>query len=184
MTPTYRDATPDDAELVLAMLLHAANWSPRRRPLTREQVVGDPKLAHYAAGWPRPSDLGVVVQDTDGVGVGAAWLRCFTEDDPSYGFVAADIPELSIGVSPAWRGQGLGTRLCNRLLAHAEARGIRQVSLSVEKANPARALYERLGFVTVRDDGDAVTTLRRSPSPTSASTGADLSRHSSAEEQQ
>lgn len=161
-THTYREATAADAELIFAMLTHAANWDPQRRALTREQVATDPKLSHYAAGWPRPDDLGVVVEDRQGVGLGAAWLRYFTDDDPSYGFVAADVPELSIGVLAASRGRGLGTRLCTRLVAHAEAHGIRKVSLSVEKANPARGLYARLGFRIVRDDGDSVTMLRRS----------------------
>lgn len=159
----FREANADDAELVFAMLMHAANWDPSRPALSREQVEADPKLSHYAAGWPLPGDLGVVVEDAHGAGLGAAWLRHFTEDDPSYGFVAADVPELSIGVATAARGQGLGTRLCTRLFAHAEAHGIRQVSLSVEKANPARALYERLRFTTIRDDGDAVTMLRQLP---------------------
>jgi ribosomal protein S18 acetylase RimI-like enzyme len=160
---TYREATARDAELVFDMLMHAANWHPDRVPFARQQVAGDPQLSHYAAGWPRPGDLGVVVEDAQGVGLGAAWLRFFTEDDPSYGFLDSDTPELSIGVSPQCRGRGLGTQLCTRLLDAAEARGIRRVSLSVEKANPAGALYERLGFATVRDDGDAVTMLRRSP---------------------
>lgn len=145
------------------MLMYAANWHPDRDTFTWQQVADDPKLSHYAAGWPRPGDLGFVVEDAQGVGLGVAWLRFFTEDDPSYGFLDSDTPELSIGVSPESRGRGPGTQLCTRLLDAAGARGIRRVSLSVEKANPARGLYEGLGFVTVRDDGDAVTMLRRSP---------------------
>lgn len=160
-----REAGAGHAELVLAMLVHAANWAPGRPPLTREQVEAEPKLSHYAAGWPRPGDLGVVVEDADGAGLGAAWLRYFTEDDPSYGFVAADVPELSIGVDPSARGRGLGTQLCRWLLDAAPARGIRQVSLSVEKANPAGGLYERLGFRTARDDGDALTMVWQAPAP-------------------
>ena len=161
----YRGTDAGDAQLVFAMLMHAANWDPGRPSLTREQVEAEPKLSHYAAGWPRPGDLGVVVEEPDGAGLGAAWLRYFPADDPSYGFVAADVPELSIGVDPSARGRGLGTRLCRRLLDAARARGIRQVSLSVEKANPARGLYERLGFRTVRDDGDAVTMVAQLPQP-------------------
>ena len=49
---------------------------------------------------------------------------------------------LDIALLPAWRGRGLGTR-CLRDLA---ARG-RPLSIQVELHNPARRLYERLGFV-------------------------------------
>jgi ribosomal protein S18 acetylase RimI-like enzyme len=159
----YRPADGSDALLVLGMVLHATNWHPSRAPLSEQQVMREPKLAHYAAGWPQPGDLGVVVEDGGGNGHGAAWLRYFTDDDPSFGFLDAETPELSIGVSPESRGRGLGTQLCTRLFDAAEARGIRRISLSVEKANPALGLYRRLGFEVVRDDGDAVTMLRQSP---------------------
>ena len=159
----YREAGAVDADIVFDMLMNAANWDPSREALTREQVAGDPKLSHYAAGWPRPGDLGFVAEDENGVGLGAVWLRYFGDDDPSYGFVDAHTPELSIGVDAAVRGLGVGTELCRRLLNAADARGIPQVSLSVERANPAAALYHRLGFRTVRDDGDAVTMARQGP---------------------
>lgn len=158
---TYRAAETGDADLISAMLMHAANWDPIRPALTPQQLAANPHLSHYADGWPQPGDLGVVVESAHGVGVGAAWLRYFTAADPSYGFVDERTPELSIGVDPDARGEGLGTGLCTRLLDAARSRGIERVSLSVEKANPATRLYERLGFETVRDDGDAVTMLWR-----------------------
>ena len=83
MTPTmhYRPAGAGDAQLVLDMLRHAANWHPSREPLSEQQVLREPELAHYAAGWPQAGDLGVVVEDADGNSRGAAWLRHFTDDE-------------------------------------------------------------------------------------------------------
>lgn len=55
------------------------------------------------------------------------------------------IPEnllLFVGVSPSLRGQGLGRRLCERAIAECSG----DVCLHVETDNPAKRLYERLGF--------------------------------------
>jgi len=80
---------------------------------------------------------------------GAAWHRVLPGSDPGYGFVAADIPELTIAVDAASRGRGVGTQLLEALVAHAGDAGYRALSLSVHPHNPARRLYERLGFVQV-----------------------------------
>ena len=53
---------------------------------------------------------------------------------------------LDIALLPAWRGQGLGTRCLQALAAEAEAGG-RAIGIQVEIHNPARRLYERLGFL-------------------------------------
>lgn len=53
---------------------------------------------------------------------------------------------LDIALLPAWRGQGLGTRCLQALAEQADAAG-RVLSIQVEIHNPARRLYERLGFV-------------------------------------
>jgi len=53
---------------------------------------------------------------------------------------------LDIALLPAWRGQGLGTRCLQALAEQAAAAG-RALSIQVEIHNPARRLYERLGFV-------------------------------------
>jgi ribosomal protein S18 acetylase RimI-like enzyme len=56
-----------------------------------------------------------------------------------------------IALLPQYQTQGLGTKLIQQLLANADARAI-PVQLSVLKVNPARALYERLGFRVVGED--------------------------------
>ncbi len=53
-----------------------------------------------------------------------------------------------VGVSPRWRGQGLGTRLLREMADWGIAEfGPRELSLFVDKTNTdARRLYLRLGF--------------------------------------
>jgi len=57
-----------------------------------------------------------------------------------------DIFLSSIEVLPAYQGQGIGTQLITALRDEARQRGV-PLSLRVLKVNPARRLYERVGFV-------------------------------------
>lgn len=59
---------------------------------------------------------------------------------------------LDIALVPDMRGQGLGTALLCGILAEAGAAG-RPVLLHVEAFNPARRLYDRLGFLPLAGDG-------------------------------
>jgi len=63
-----------------------------------------------------------------------------------------DIRIMDIALLPAHRGRGLGTALLRTLMAEAEQSG-RSLSIHVEIFNPARRLYQRLGFVEVDDVG-------------------------------
>jgi RimJ/RimL family protein N-acetyltransferase len=75
----------------------------------------------------------------------------------------AELVELAgLQLLPAHQDRGIGTRLMRELMAEAAASG-RGFGLSVEKDNPrARALYERLGLVTVGEEGDEYV-MRLSP---------------------
>jgi GNAT superfamily N-acetyltransferase len=134
------------------MLVEAANWSADWKK-SRRRVLSAPATAHYIAGWPRDTDLGVIAE-ADGAPVGAAWLRFFSAADSGYGFVAPDVPELTIGVDADWRGRGAGRALLRALAGQARSAGIRQISLSVERGNFARRLYLAEGYQVV-DSSDA-----------------------------
>lgn len=57
---------------------------------------------------------------------------------------------VQIQIDPAFQGQGLGRRLLASVLDRADAEGA-PVTLSVLKGNPARRLYEALGFTSVKE---------------------------------
>ena len=59
---------------------------------------------------------------------------------------------IDIAFLPEHRGKGLGEALLRDLLDEAAAAG-KDVSIHVEKFNPAMRLYRRLGFVTEQDKG-------------------------------
>ena len=53
----------------------------------------------------------------------------------------------SLAVAPALRRQGVGSELMRAVLAKAREEGATKATLEVRRSNePARALYERLGF--------------------------------------
>jgi RimJ/RimL family protein N-acetyltransferase len=55
---------------------------------------------------------------------------------------------LGMGLLPAYRGKGIGTRLIKAALDRARSRGMEKVELEVFGTNePAIALYRKMGFV-------------------------------------
>lgn len=151
-----RPASEQDLGFLTQMLVAAVNWMPGRQYDPR-QLLRDPAVAHYVDGWPRPGDFGTVAVDAHGEPVGAAWARCFTADDPGYGFVAPDVPEVSVAVVESWRGRGVGRALLRAIATSAAGRGLRALSLSVERANQAQRLYRSEGFVVVSRGRDSDT---------------------------
>lgn len=57
-----------------------------------------------------------------------------------------------IYILPIHQNKGYGTRIIQRVIADAEGEG-KSIKLQVLKINPARKLYERLGFVVTGTDG-------------------------------
>ncbi len=58
---------------------------------------------------------------------------------------------VDIALLPDWRNRGIGTALIEAVFAEARLAG-KEVSISVEKFNPAQRLYRRLGFREYAED--------------------------------
>lgn len=149
-TAVVRPATVKDVRFMRDMLHHAF--------YAREATFGaeEEPVYRYVIGWGREGDAGVVALD-EGFPAGAAWYRLFIQNEAGYGFVDEQTPELAIAVVPSRRGRGIGELMLGSLLARARANGYGQVSLSVERQNPALRLYEKHGFRVVREVGNTYT---------------------------
>jgi ribosomal protein S18 acetylase RimI-like enzyme len=90
---------------------------------------------HYAG-----ADFSIV--EVDGVPVGRFYVDRGHDE----------IRLVDIALLPEYRRRGIGTGLIRDLLGEAQPRGL-PVTIHVEVFNPARALYERLGFERVGDRG-------------------------------
>ena len=148
-----RLADGSDFPVLERMLLEAVNWAPDRPRLTIEELRQNDMLTRYLDEWPGVDDAGVVAEEDDRV-IGAAWFRRFASDRPGFGFIDESIPEVSIAVTPNWRGRGVGSGLMVALADIGRQRGFEALSLSVESHNRAVRFYQRLGFkVAVKASG-------------------------------
>jgi ribosomal protein S18 acetylase RimI-like enzyme len=69
---------------------------------------------------------------------------------PLHHYVEATTPELAIAVAPEHLGHGAGSRMITQVLKAAAAI-YPAVALSVRANNPARRLYERIGFAIIAE---------------------------------
>lgn len=74
---------------------------------------------------------------------------------------------IDIALLPAFRGRGFGAAILNDLFDQARGAGV-CVTIHVEHSNPARRLYQRLGFQVLSDEG---IYLQMQWSPVAMSTG-------------
>ena len=154
-----RQVEPRDIRFLRDMLHHA--FYRREAPAGEDEQP----VYRYVMAWGRRGDAGVLALD-EGFPVGAAWYRLFKREEPGYGFVDEETPELAVAVVPSRRGRGIGDALINALCDRARTERYRALSLSVEKRNqPLIAFYEKHGFARVAEDGGDSVTMRRDLEP-------------------
>lgn len=84
----------------------------------------------------------------------SAWIVALS-DDKVVGYVGSQsvlgwADMMNLAVHPEHRGQGIGEQLVLRLIDHLKAQKVTCLTLEVRLSNwPARALYEKLGFLVV-----------------------------------
>ena len=133
---SLRPATPEDLAFLVdlrrrTMVAHLAAMgiAPSEEQLV-ERVLVAYDCAHIILLAGRPAGLLKVVRDGD------HWEL------------------VQIQLAPEVQGKGLGAELLRRVVAEARGAGA-TLRLSVLKANPARRLYERLGFAIVGEEEHA-----------------------------
>lgn len=142
VNPIIRLATKEDEPFLWDMLYYAAHMD-EDAGVSPESAKSNPDLMKYVKDWGRETDVGSIALEPDcNQPVGAAWIRLLAVDDIT--------PELAIAVLPQYLGRGIGTLLLQHLLEAAKLRYPR-VILSVRTTNPAKSLYERMGFVVTEE---------------------------------
>jgi ribosomal protein S18 acetylase RimI-like enzyme len=95
--------------------------------------------AHYRENYPGAS---FQIIERDGVAAGRLYVARWEKE----------IRIIDIALLPEHRGAGIGTKLLKELQKEARA-ARKKLSIHVEQFNPARRLYERLGFQQVEEKG-------------------------------
>ena len=95
-------------------------------------------------------------------------IQIITTGGRDAGFIAArrlpdEIQLLNLMVAPEFQNLGIGSAVLRELLAGARQSGL-PVRLQVMKVNPARRLYERLGFVVIDESATHFRMIWRSVS--------------------
>lgn len=111
------------------------------RPYMQELIVWDEQeqRASFAAQWKREE---VRIISVDGKDVG--WLQVAE--------LPTEIRLQKFFVSPQYQRSGIGSEVLSNLLVSWRSAG-KKIVLRVLKNNPARRLYERLGFSVVAEAG-------------------------------
>jgi GNAT superfamily N-acetyltransferase len=146
-----RRGNRQDVRFLRDMLRHAFYWRAGG-------TVEDASLWQYVAGWGRRGDSAVIALE-GGFPVGAAWFRLFSRDEPGFGFVDEQTPEVAVAVVPSRRGHGIGSGLLDALIDVAREQGYVGLSLSVANDSPAMHVFEKQGFEKV-EQTDGSWTMR------------------------
>ena len=147
MDYTIREIQTQDYPL-LDDLLYEAIFIPEGIDPPPKTIITAPELQVYIAHFGGSKDDQGVVAEVDGKVVGAAWSRIMND----YGHIDNETPSLAIALYKGYRGFGIGTAMMRGILTLLRSHGYRQVSLSVQKANPATKLYLKLSFEILREN--------------------------------
>lgn len=156
MRYTIWEMRPAESPL-LEDFLYEAIFLPEGTAPPPRSILNEEALRVYIREFgSRPGDV-CLMAEAGGQAVGAVWARIM--DD--YGHVDDETPSLAISLYPAYRGRGIGTNLLEHMLTRLRQGGYKQVSLSVQKANPAANLYRRMGFEIFRGTEEEWIMVRR-----------------------
>ena len=133
---------------VLEDFLYEAIYVPEGESAPPRSIINQPELQVYISDFGKEKDDIGMVAEADGQIIGAVWVRIMND----YGHINNNTPSFAISVYKDYRGLGTGTDLMKEMLRVLKARGYKQASLSVQKANYAVRMYQKVGFQIVDEN--------------------------------
>ncbi|MEL7531197.1 MAG: GNAT family N-acetyltransferase [Bacteroidota bacterium] len=156
----YQVRPLDKTELhFLREMFYASFFVPEGQAPFPREMIDRPDLAKYIKDWGSGKDDLSLVAKRENELLGLVWGRSFTYANKGYGFVDKNTPEIGIAIRESFRGQGVGTVLIRSIQQKYLDLGVRRLSLSTDKRNAAKRLYERMGFQVVMEEETALTML-------------------------
>lgn len=147
MNYTIREIQKHEYPL-LNNFLYEAIYIPEGMEPPPKSIIASPELQVYVEHFGELKDDRGLVAEIDGKIVGAVWARIMND----YGHIDNATPSLAISLYKGYRGLGIGTAMMKDILHLLQAHGYKQVSLSVQKANYATKLYQKVGFEIIREN--------------------------------
>ncbi len=126
---------------LLNNFLYEAIFVPEGIEPPPKTIIASSELQVYVERFGELNDIGLVAE-IDGKIVGAVWSRIMND----YGHIDNETPSLAISLYKEYRGLGIGTVMMKEILALLKRHEYKRVSLSVQKANYAAKLYQKVGF--------------------------------------
>lgn len=149
MKYTIREMTAQEYPL-LDDFLYEAIFVPEGVEPPSKSIITAPELQVYVKGFGASKDDFALVAEVENKIIGAVWVRIMND----YGHIDDKTPSLAISLYKKYRGQGIGSSLIKEMLSLLQTHGYKHVSLSVQKANYAAKLYQKIGFRIIKEIGD------------------------------
>ena len=140
----------DDETEYLKDFLYEAIFVPVGDEPPERSIIEKPELALYYDDFGSGPADNCLVAELDGKVVGAVWTRIMND----YGHVDDDTPSFAISLYKEYRGRGFGTAMMREMLSLLKDQGYKRASLSVQKANYAVRMYEKVGFRAVEENSE------------------------------
>ena len=110
-------------------------------------IIEQPELQVYIADFGKSDDWCLVAEVKEKI-VGAVWVRIMND----YGHIDDETPSFAISLYEEYRNMGIGTALMRDMLEFLKNKGYKQTSLSVQKANYAARMYQKVGFEVIDEN--------------------------------
>lgn len=135
---------------LLEDFLYEAIFIPEGMEVPPRSVISLPELQTYIKDFGLLKDDFSLVAEIEKQIVGAVWVRIIND----YGHIDSSTPSLAISLYKDYRKHGIGIAMMKEMLNLLRNHGYKSVSLSVQKANYAAKMYQKLGFKIVNENKD------------------------------